>query len=191
MYDLLGRAIGLTKNEVIILEKLYYYGVLTALELSEYTKLGKNTVLFILKNLENKRLVHKRTRNNSFLFQACSPDILLESYNSRVNLLKEQGTELKKLVANLKDVQNYDSLKKLIFYDDSRSIKRLRSGLIDGVQTGRFKRTLPNENGVEVFKNESAVYIINMNKLLAIKIQPAEDFSKIVELFKGIGNEKI
>lgn len=182
--------LNLTKNELNILEILYSYGVLTTFEISEYTKLGKNTVLYILKRLEEKNLVQKRTRNNTFLFQARSPDILLEQYNDKMAFLKEKGKELAKYIYHLKDVQNYESLKKISYYDDEKSIKRLRASLIDAVQTGRMKRNLPNEYGVEIFENEYAIYIMNVKKCIAVKIQPTEDFLKLKELFEQTNYEK-
>lgn len=190
MYDLLKSTLGLSKNEILVLEKLYAHGVLTAYELSDYTKIGKNTVLYILKRLESKNLVQKRTRNNSFLFQARSPDVLLEMYNSKVMKYKEKASELKEVVEKLKDIQNYDSLKKIFYYDDEKSIKRLRAGLIDAVQTGRMKRILPNGYGVEIFSNDDNVYIVNRNKLIAVRVQPANDFDKILKLFKQVTDEE-
>lgn len=190
MYEILKSTLGLTNNEVLVLEKLYSYGVLTALELSDCTEIGKNTVLYVLKQLESKNLVQKRTRNNSFLFQARSPEVIMEMFEDKLRVLNEKRDDVKKLVTKFKESQNYDSLKKILYYDDEKSIKRLRASLIDAVQTGRMRRTLPNQHSVEVFENSDSVYVLNRKKLIAVRIQPAIDFEKILKLFKQVTDEK-
>jgi predicted transcriptional regulator len=176
--------IDITPNEGLVLEQLYSYGVLTALDVAQKLHITKNSALFLLKSLENKRYVEKRTRNNIFLFQARDPNTLLDAYKAKVTELSEKEDEFTQVIGAFKSIQNYDTLKKCHYYDDAGSIKRLHASLLDGVQTGRIERSYTEKNDLEIYRTKDYVFLLSLKENFALRIQPAADYDKIVQLFK-------
>lgn len=178
------KKVGFTDNEVDVLVCLYTYGVQTAQQVAEQLSISKSSSLFILKQLVRKGFVEKRSRYNTFLFQAKSPDLVLQKLDNNILSLKKKREDLELLVDDLKRLRDYESGKRIYYYDDEVSVKRLRSGLIDAAQLGAAKRTVKSSTSVEKFEGDRYVYLISMNDNFAIRIEPKADFDNLELLFK-------
>ncbi len=172
-----------TANEADILICLYTYGVQSAQQVAEQLKISKSSSLFVLKQLVEKGYVEKRSRYNTFLFQAKSPDIILRKIEKEIIKLEKRKEELEPLVDDLKRLRDYESGKKVFYYDNETAIKRLRSGLIDAAQIGTAKRTFNELTNVEKFEADRYVFLLSTKNNFAIRIEPKQDFEKLEKLF--------
>lgn len=174
---------GFTANEADILICLYTYGVQSAQQVAEQLKISKSSSLFVLKQLVEKGYVEKRSRYNTFLFQAKSPDIILRKIDKNILTLEKQREELEPIIDDLKRLRDYESGKKIYYYDNETSIKRLRSGLIDAAQIGTAKRTFNELTNVERFEGDRYDFLLSTTDNFAIRIEPKQDFERLKKLF--------
>jgi len=97
--------INLTKLESSILEKLYQNDLLTASDLSKDLKHPKISIFYSLTKLERLNLIKKRTKGNTFIYNATSPENLTEIYQNQIESLQNEKENLIPLIENFKKIK--------------------------------------------------------------------------------------
>ncbi len=90
--------IGLTKGEIKIYLSLLEVGAATTGKITEKTNLQKSTIYFCLDQLINKGLVAHTIKNNKKVFEAGSPERLLDYLGKKKQILSEQEKNVEKLL---------------------------------------------------------------------------------------------
>ena len=175
---------GFTGNEAVILYCLYKFGLMTAREIFERTGIAKVSTLFILKKFFADGLVERMHRDNTFVFSARSPEVLSLRLEATRKTIARKQTLLNNALAELQAMQDYETDRKIQYYNDLEHIKRLRAGLVD-TQTQGGLISWNSKNGVEYFENDEYVYLLSLKKQFAIKITPKENYLKLLDLCKS------
>lgn len=93
--------IGLTKGEIKVYLALLETGATTTGKIIDKTELQKSTVYFCLEQLIGKGLVGHVIKNNRKVFEAGSPERLLDYLKRKEKRLKKQEENVKKLIPKL------------------------------------------------------------------------------------------
>jgi sugar-specific transcriptional regulator TrmB len=90
--------IGLTKGEVKVYLALLQIGATTTGKIIEKTGLQKSTIYFCLDQLIAKGLVAHITKNNRKVFEAGSPDRLLDYLKAKEQKIQEQTKKVEEII---------------------------------------------------------------------------------------------
>lgn len=153
---------------------------MTAREICERCGIAKVSTLFILKKLYTDGIVERQQQDNTFVFSARAPEVLGQRLSTAREAIGRQQDHLQNAINELQSMQDYETNRKIQYYNDLEHIRRLRSGLLDTQLLVKNSR-----NGVEYFENAEYIYLISLAKRFAIKVAPKGDFLKLLELCKS------
>ncbi|MCA9382048.1 MarR family transcriptional regulator [Candidatus Dojkabacteria bacterium] len=178
----------LTENEASVLVYLYENGLSTAYEISKEINIPKVSVTYLLNRLLEKELVERRSEQNTFFFDARSPDKLVEKHDLRITALQKKRASLAETVKKLKQIRNYEASNKIDLYIEKSEITRLRANLIDLCEKDSCKRIFDSQLNIEKYESENAIYIFDLNEGIAMRIEPKSYFGKVNSIFSKLNS---
>jgi len=117
--------LGIPDREAEIYLRLIEYGSLRASQLAEALNTPKTTVIESLYFLEEKGLVSRVRRKNSFIFSAEDPEILQVQLEKREKELQTQKELLKQALPALRTVRTTNNIPKVKYFEGVDGIIRL------------------------------------------------------------------
>lgn len=181
----------LTENEASVLVFLFENGLSTAYEISKEINIPKVSVTYLLNRLLDKGLVEKRTQQNTFYFDARSPEKLLEKHDLRIEALQKKRVKLAETVKDFQKLRNYDSKYKINYYSEKSEVHRLHSNLRENYEKGLCDREFDSETNLEYYKNDEAMFIFDLEEMIAIKLDPNSNIKKIAHLVDKIAQSEL
>jgi len=124
--------IGLNEKEAKILELLFYYKHLKALEIATKTKINRTTAYAILKNLQKKGLVTTVSIYGINEFQAINLNLFSSYIKRQKETLNKSLKKIEELAPKLDTIRSsIDSLPKVSFFQGIEGVKQAYEDTLD------------------------------------------------------------
>jgi len=94
-------------------------------DLCKETNIASSHIYKILASLTKRGLVNYRVQNNTKIFMPAPPETLNELFLEKENKLKQERSEIKELVANLKKEKPEESYSKYKYYEGFVNVKSM------------------------------------------------------------------
>lgn len=117
--------LGLTKNEALVYEALVFRGPSTVLQISDYAKINRSTVHFVIESLINKGLLSQSKVGERRVIIAEDPDVLSRTLTEDRRSLEKKEMLLQDLTKVVRDLQferQKNTSVQLKYYDGNKSI---------------------------------------------------------------------
>jgi sugar-specific transcriptional regulator TrmB len=124
--------IGLTKKESIILEVLFYYSHLKAVDIANKTKIHRTTVYAVLKSLQKKGLVSTVSIYGITEFQAIDIKLFPSYIQRQKESLDKKIEEIQSIMPQLENIRSaIESFPKVSFFEGVEGVKQAYEGTLD------------------------------------------------------------
>jgi sugar-specific transcriptional regulator TrmB len=129
--------IGLTKTEIKIYLTLLKLGQTTTTQIVRKAEIHASKVYEFLDKLIQKGLVSYVIKSNKKYFTASDPDLLKEFLKEKQNKIREQESEIEKVIPELKDIKKSgDDIIQSEIYEGLRGIKSVYEKILSLLQKG-------------------------------------------------------
>lgn len=127
------KAAGLSENEIKVYVYLLKEGLSSPAQVARGTKIARNNVYYILRNLDDEDLIEQHRKNSRFMYKAAPPQALLDQLDRR-------RSGLEHIIPGLNDLYQVQKNKPIVEYFDG--LDRIKDIFLESLQSQDLIRSV-------------------------------------------------